>query len=57
MVIEDIIAEIERRMDALYAKLPDASKVERGDITVDEANITGKYTALESILKFINTKK
>ena len=52
---EKIIAEIERRTDELYKELPDASKVLNGDISTTEANITGKYTALESLLLFINS--
>ena len=50
-----VLAEIERRTDELYDLLPDASKVENGTITVSEACNTGKYTALESFRKFIDT--
>jgi len=55
---EIIIEEINRRMDALYEKLPDASVIEkRGIFTVNEAYITGQYNALESLLNFIETYK
>ena len=50
-----LVAEIERRTDELYDLLPDASKVENGTITVSEACNTGKYTALESFRKYIDT--
>ena len=44
--VELIKAEIEKRLDTLYDELPDGNK---------EANITGKYTALESLLDYINS--
>ena len=50
-----LIAEIERRLDELYNLLPDASKVENGMITISEACNTGKYTALESFRRFLDT--
>ena len=50
-----LVAEIERRIDDLYNFLPDASKVENGSITTSEACNTGKYTALESFRRFIDT--
>lgn len=50
-----LVAEIERRTDELWELLPDASKVENGSITTSEACNTGKYTALESFGRFINT--
>ena len=50
-----LVAEIERRTDRLYDLLPDASKVENGSITRSEACNTGKYTALESFRRFIDT--
>lgn len=53
--ISAIKADIERRMGDLYQKLPDATYVLHESLTTDEANITGKYTALESILSFINS--
>lgn len=49
------LAEIERWTDELYDLLPDASKVENGSITISEACNTGKYTALESFRRFINS--
>ena len=52
---ELIKAEIERRMDDLYPLLPDATAVLNEAITPDEANLTGKYLALESLLAFINS--
>lgn len=50
-----LVAEIERRLDELYDLLPDASKVENGSITTSEACNTGKYTALESFRRFLDT--
>ena len=50
-----VVAEIEERLDKLYNILPDASKVENGNITIPESCNTGKYMALESFRKFIDT--
>ena len=50
-----LVAETDRRLEELYSLLPDASKVENGIITVSEACNTGKYTALESFRKYIDT--
>ena len=50
-----LVAEIERRTDELWELLPDASKVENGSITTSEACNTGKYTALESFGRFLDT--
>jgi hypothetical protein len=50
-----LVAEIERRLEKLYEFLPDASKVEKGMITISEACNTGKYTALESFENYIDT--
>ena len=50
-----LVAEIEKLMDELYDKLPNASKVENGTITASEICNTGKYTALESFKKYIDT--
>lgn len=50
-----LVAEIERRLDELYDLLPDASKVEKEAITISEACNTGKYTALESFRRFLDT--
>jgi len=50
-----LVAEIEKRLDELWDLLPNASDVVKDNYTKEEANITGKYTALESFEKFINT--
>ena len=50
-----VVAEIEERLDKLYNILPDASKVENGNITIPESCNTGKYMALESFKKFLDT--
>lgn len=50
-----VVAEIEKRLDELWDLLPNASDVIKGNYTKEEADITGKYTALESFSKFINT--
>lgn len=53
--VELIKAEIEKRLDTLYNELPDGNKVIDVGVTASEANITGKYTALESLLDYINS--
>ena len=50
-----LVAEIEERLDKLYNILPDASKVENGNITIPESCDTGKYMALESFKQFLDT--
>ena len=50
-----LVAEIEKRLDELWDLLPNASDVVNDNYTKEEANITGKYTALESFSKFIDT--
>ena len=52
---DKVVAEIEERLDKLYNILPDASKVENNNITRTDACNTGKYMALESFKKFIDT--
>lgn len=52
---DDLVEEIEKRLDELWDLLPNASDVIKDNYTKEEANITGKYTALESFEKFINT--
>lgn len=52
---DKVVAEIEKRLDKLYNLLPDASKVESNNITRTDACNTGKYIALESFRKFIDT--
>lgn len=55
--LDTLLVEIEKRLNELYELLPDASKVENGNITISEACNTGKYTALESFRRFIDTIK
>jgi len=50
-----IVAEIEKRLDELWNLLPNTSDVIKDNYTKEEANIIGKYTALESFENFINT--
>lgn len=50
-----LVAEIDKRLDELWDLLPNASDVIKDNYTKEEANITGKYTALESFENFINT--
>ena len=50
-----LVAEADRRLDELYELLPNASKVERGTISISEACNTGKYTALESFKDYVDT--
>jgi len=49
-----LVAEIDKRLDELWDLLPNASDVIKDNYTKEEANITGKYTALESFKNFIN---
>ena len=53
--IEALKIEIARRMSELYEQLPDAHTVEDDTFTKEQANILGKYTALESLERFIET--
>lgn len=53
--VELIKAEVEKRLDTLYDELPDGNKVIYVGVTASEANITGKYTALESLLDYIKS--
>ena len=55
--LDTLLVEIEKRLNELYELLPDASKVENCNITISEACNTGKYTALESFRRFIDTLK
>ena len=50
-----LVAEIKKRIDELWDLLPNASDVVNDNYTKEEANITGKYTALESFSEFIDT--
>ena len=50
-----LVAEIEKRLDELWDLLPNASDVVNDNYTKEEASITGKYAALESFSKFIDT--
>ena len=52
---EKIRNEIERRMTNLYPQLPDASKVECENISLEQASTLGKYVALESLADFIDS--
>lgn len=52
---DKVVAEIEKRLDKMYNLLPDASKVENDIVTIPEACNTGKYMALESFRKFLDT--
>lgn len=53
--IEKIKEEIERRMNNLWYLIPEGEKVLKDDFTKDDANNLGKYTALENLLKFIDS--
>lgn len=53
--VQKIREEVERRMNRLYLQLPDASKVEHEDISMEQASTLGKYVALESLFDFINS--
>lgn len=50
-----LVAEIERRTDELWALIPDGEKVISDKHTKEDAFNLGKYTALESFGKFIDT--
>lgn len=50
-----LVAEIDKRLEELWTSLPSALDVIEDKHTKEEANITGKYTALESFKNFIDT--
>lgn len=51
--IKDILREIRNRMCELWDKLPDSEKTLQGDITIEQAIVLGKYSAIESIENFL----
>lgn len=51
--VEKVINEIDSKLEELYGKLPDASKVIDGTASTEEIAVTGQYTAYESIEKTI----
>lgn len=53
--VQLIKEEIERRMNNLWYLIPEGEKVLKDDFTKDDANNLGKYTALENLLKFIDS--
>lgn len=52
---ELIKQEIERRLPNLWYLIPEGEKVLQDNFTKEDANNLGKYTALESILRFIES--
>ena len=50
-----LVTEIERRTDELWALIPDGEKVIGDKHTKEDAFNLGKYIALESLDKFIDT--
>ena len=50
-----LVAEIERRTDELWELIPDGEKVFSNKHTKEDTFNLGKYTALESLDKFIDT--
>lgn len=53
--VQLIKQEIEKRMNNLWYLIPEGEKVLKDDFTKDDANNLGKYTALESLLQFIDS--
>jgi len=53
--VQLIKQEIERRMNNLWYLIPEGEKVLKDDFTKNDANNLGKYTALESLLQFIDS--
>lgn len=47
--------EIERRINNLWHLLPEGERVLQDNFTKDDANNLGKYTELESLLRFIDS--
>lgn len=56
-LIKELEHEIERQMDDLWGRLPDANVIEARELTEEEAYTLGRYTALENILNFITSHK
>ena len=54
--IKELEHEIERQMDDLWGRLPDANIIEARELTEEEAYTLGRYTALENILNLIDDK-
>jgi hypothetical protein len=52
---EKIKQEIEKRLSLLWDLIPKGERVLQDNFTKDDANNLGKYTALESLLKFIDS--
>lgn len=52
---ELIKQEIEKRLSLLWNLIPEGEKVLKDDFTKEDANNLGKYTELESLLKFIDS--
>ena len=53
--VQLIKKEIEKRLSLLWDLIPEGEKVLKDDFTKDDANNLGKYTALESLLQFIDS--
>ena len=51
--LKRILKYLDNRMDEMYEILPDAQKTLDGDITIEEANIIGRYLELECLDNFI----
>ena len=50
-----LVTEIKKRIDELWNLIPDGKKVLQDNTTKDDVFTLGKYTALESFLRFIDS--
>lgn len=53
--IQKIKEEIEKRLSLLWDLIPEGEKILQDNFTKEDANNLGKYTELESLLKFIDS--
>lgn len=44
-------------MEELWELLPDGDKAQKGEITIEDANILGRYMELEQLENFIESLK
>lgn len=52
-----LLTRIDSRMEELWELLPDGDKAEKGEITLEDANVLGRYMELEQLENFIESLK
>lgn len=53
--LKDIKEELDKRLESLWNKLPDASNVIKDNVSQEQMYNLGKYNALESFESFVET--